>query len=251
VAEHVWEGGYGMQQGAILARLVGHAEKEGRIHDGVDFDPAGRGIEVSSDIGFRDTASFWFWQRKLGGFSLLDYDGDSGLDAQDWIVRLQQRLTERGWPLGKIWLPHDARQKTFQSKHSVIEQFVGAFGLGKCAIVEQSSKLDRINAARTILRRSEFHKTRCEAGLDGLRAWEYEWNPDTLSFSREPLHNWASHPSDAYSYGCQIMLEPQPPPPEPSPPKHVFEANGMGGVKSNLPIRELIERQARRRREDD
>ncbi len=26
-------------------------------------------------------------------------------------------------------------------------------------------------------------------------------------FSREPVHNWASHPSDAFAYGCQVMSE--------------------------------------------
>lgn len=217
VAEHVWEGAYGLQHGAILGRLVERAERDGRIGDGVAYDPDGVGIEISSDLGFRDTATWWFWQRRVGGFSLLDYDGDSGLDAPDWIERLQRRLTEHGWPLGKIWLPHDAKTKTFQSKHSAVEQFLQAFGTGRVGIVPLTSIPDRVNAARTIIRKCEFHKTRCEKGLDGLRAWQYEWNPDTLSFSRQPLHDWASHPADGYSYGCQVMQSLPPPEVKPEP----------------------------------
>jgi phage terminase large subunit len=205
-AEHVWEGGYGMQAGAILARWVDRAEKQGRINDRVEFDPKGSPIEITSDIGFRDTAAWWFWQRRVGGYSLLDYDADSGLDAQEWIVRLRLRLEMRGWlKLGKIWLPHDARVRTFQSRHSTIEQFLTAFGAGKCDIVEMSSKADRINAARTVIKRCEFHETNCELGLDGLRAWEFEYNPDLQVFMKEPKHTWASHPSDGFSYGCQVM----------------------------------------------
>jgi phage terminase large subunit len=219
VAEHVWEGAYGMQQGAILARWVDRAERAGRINDDVSFDPEATPIEISSDLGFRDTATWWFWQRKVGGYSLLDYVGDSGLEAKDWIERLQERLSDHGWPLGKIWLPHDARTKTFQSKESAVEQFLKAFGVGKCDIVPKTSKADRINAARTVIKQCEFHKSRCEEGLDGLRAWEFEWNPDTLSFSREPLHNWASHPSDGYSYGCQVMQLMPPPEKEIKRPK--------------------------------
>lgn len=207
LAEHIWDGGYSVQPGAILARLIERAEKAGRITDDVRFDPECPGIEISSDIGFRDTATWWFWQRKPRGFSLLDYDADSGLDAPEWIVRLKERLELRGYPLRKIWLPHDARIKTFQSRHSALEQFLEAFGKSKVDIVPQSSKTDRINAARTIVKRCEFHKTNCEAGLDGLRAWEYEWNPETKTYSREPLHNWASHPGDGYSYGAQVMVE--------------------------------------------
>jgi phage terminase large subunit len=220
-AEHIWDGAYGALAGAILARLVDAAERDGRIGDHVAYDPDGAPIEISSDIGFYDTAAWWFWQRKVGGFSLLDYDCDSGLDADDWTVRLQKRVEERGWRLGKIWLPHDARVRTFQSKHSTIERFLKSFGTGKCAIVEASSKSDRINAARTVVKRCEFHAPNCEVGLEGLRAWEFEWNPDTQSFLKEPKHNWASHPSDGYSYGCQIMQTmPVPPtPPEKQTPR--------------------------------
>lgn len=207
--DHVWEGEFAtVTEGAILARLVMEAKRSGRITDDVQYDEDGPGIEITSDIGFRDTACWWFWQRRAGGFSLLDYDADSGLDADEWITRLEHRLASRGWNrLRKIWLPHDARVKTFQSRHSTIERFITRFGMDRCAIVPQTSKTDRINAARTIIRKCEFHATNCEDGLDGLTGWEYEWNPETLTFSKEPLHNWASHPSDGFSYGCQVMLE--------------------------------------------
>lgn len=212
-AEHVWEGGYGVQAGAILGRWMSAADKEQRVHDRVEYDSAGPAIEISSDIGWRDTSAWWFWQRRVGGFALLDFDQDSGLDASEWIERLERRLEERGWPLGKFWLPHDARTKTFLSKHSAIEQFAKHFGAVRCGIVELSSKADRINAARTIVKRCEFHAANCEKGLDALRAWQFEFNPDLQVFTKEPLHDWASHPSDAFSYGCQVMQglpEPKP-----------------------------------------
>lgn len=210
-AEHVWEGGYGMQAGAILGRWVSAADKEFRIHDGVAYDPGGPAIEISSDIGWRDTSAWWFWQRRVGGFAVLDFDLDSGLEASEWIERLERRLAARGWPLGKFWLPHDARTKTFQSKHSAIEQFAKRFGQAKCGIVEMTSKADRINAARTIIKRCEFHETNCEKGIDALRAWGFEFNHDLQVFTKEPLHDWASHPSDGFSYGCQVMQGLAPP----------------------------------------
>lgn len=209
-AEHIWHGAYGAGQGAILARWVNQAEREGRIHDGVEFDPDGAPIEISSDIGFRDTASWWFWQRRLNGFAVFNYDGDSGLDADDWCDRLTKRLNELGISrgrLGKIWLPPDAKAKTFQSKHSSVERFLLAFGAAYVGIVPPSKKPDQISAARAVIPRCEFHKTRTEAGLDGLSAWEFEWNEDNNVFSRDPLHNWASHPGDAFAYGSQIMEE--------------------------------------------
>ena len=205
-ADSVWNGAYGSSEGAILSRWVNEAERDGRITNDVAFDPFGAPIEISSDIGFRDTAAWWFWQRKVGGFALLAYDADSGLDADDWIPRLQDTIQklELG-RMGKIWLPQDAKAKTFQSKHSSVEKFLSAFGAERVEIVPASKKLDQISAARKVIKRAAFHKDRCETGLDGLLAWEYEWIDDNNVFSKEPVHNWASHPGDAFAYGAQVM----------------------------------------------
>lgn len=208
--DHIWEGAFGNIQGSILGKWVNNADREGRIHDDVVFDMDGAPLEISSDIGFHDTATWWFWQRKLGGFSLIKYVGESGLDADDWCEVIRQRLVDMNIPLeklGKIWLPHDAKVKTFQSKHSSMERFITAFGTQCIGIVPVSKKLDQINAAREVIARCEFNRTDTEHGVDGLRAWEFKYNEDTSAFSRDPIHNWASHPSDAFCYGCQVMQE--------------------------------------------
>lgn len=208
--DHVWEGAYGSAQGAILAKWVSQAEREGRIK-ALIADPLGAPLLISSDIGFRDTAGWWFWQPQLGGYKVLKYIGESGFDADDWIPKLGQAITDIGIPLGRIWLPHDARAKTFQSKHSTVEKFLAAFGSDHVAIVPQSKKMDQISAARTVIQKCEFDSLWCEEGLDGLRAWEFEFNQDLGTFSREPIHNWASHPSDGFAYGCQVMQMADPP----------------------------------------
>jgi phage terminase large subunit len=38
-------------------------------------------------------------------------------------------------------------------------------------------------------------------------AWEFVYNEESGVFSREPNHNWASHPSDGFAYGCQVMSQ--------------------------------------------
>ena len=191
--------------GAILGRWVEQAEKDGRVSDDVEYDPSGAGLVISSDIGRRDTATWWFWQPRADGFALVDYDEDSGLDADEWTTRLTERLAGR--TLDKIWLPHDAKAKTFAAKHSAIEIFLGKFGGEVMRIVPNTAKGDRINAARKVMPHCYFAKTKCATGLKGLRAWSFEWNQETRQFSREPKHDWASHPGDGWSYGAQVMQE--------------------------------------------
>jgi phage terminase large subunit len=78
-----------------------------------------------------------------------------------------------------------------------------------------------------VIQRCEFNRTKCEAGLDGLMAWEFEWHEENNVFSREPLHNWASHPSDAFAYGCQVMKEQSPPDTE-QVAKHYIQGTETG-----------------------
>lgn len=206
--DHIWEGAFGNIQGSILGKWIAKARRENRINSNTFFDPEGYPVEISCDLGFSDTASWWYWQRVFGGFKLLKYEGGSGLDADEWIPIIQKNILDLGAKnVGKIWLPHDAKVKTFQSSHSTIERFISAFGSGKVDIVPVSRKMDRINAARTVIDRCSFNADYCESGIDGLESWEFEYKHDLEIFSKEPVHNWASHPSDAFSYGCQVMQE--------------------------------------------
>ena len=192
--------------GAILSGALSTADREGRIND-VQYDPEGAPIEISADIGRRDSSTWWFWQPKLGGYSIIDYDGGWGIDAEAWVDRLKEKIGKR--ELGKIWLPHDARAKTFAAKNSALEIFIKGFGAGKVAITPNSKKTDRINAARTLIKKVEFNEIACEKGLNGLRAWSYEYNEQLKTFSSEPKHDWASHDGDGFSYGCLIMKQTQ------------------------------------------
>jgi phage terminase large subunit len=236
-AEHVWNGAYGSSQGAILARWVGKAERDKRIHNDIVYDPDGMPIEVSADLGFRDTASFWYWQRVPGGVNVLKYDGDNGLDADEWIPRIQDNIRQLGAKqVGKVWLPHDSRAKTFQSRHTTMERFITAFGASYVGLVPQSKKQDQISAAREVIDRCAFNAELCEAGLDGLRAWEFLYSEDNGVFSREPNHNWASHPSDAFAYGCQVMQEHKPKIEE---KVDIFPVKGQNGRIVTAPLDDL------------
>jgi hypothetical protein len=197
--------------GAVLGRWVGKARQQGRmLADGSD-------IHISSDIGFRDTSSWWFWQPRADGFGVVGYQGASGRDADDWIEALQKYITQRGFKLGMIWLPHDARNKTFSAKHSPLERFLEAFGSDHVRIVPMTKIEHRVNAGRRVIGRCFFDEAECEDGIEGLTSWHYDYDQETRTMSKEPKHDWASHPGDAFTYGAQMMEEIAPPKKEEDP----------------------------------
>lgn len=229
--------------GAILARQIGIAEKQGRISDEVTYDERGAPVEISADIGRRDTATWWFWQPTVGGYHIFDYDGGWGLDAEEWAQRLAKRLA--GIRLGKIWLPHDARAKTFAAKRSAVEIFIEAFGAAHVAITPRSSVSDRINAARVLIPRCAFNESNCQDGLNGLRAWSYDYDEEKKTFGSEPLHDWASHDGDGYSYGCLIMQQVAPPP-RPDEPMRGIAVNVGQGINLGITLEEAYKERPRR-----
>jgi hypothetical protein len=188
--------------GAILGRYVEAADKQGRISLEPVWDAEGAPIVVTSDIGYRDTAAWWFWQVQPGGFALVDYDEDNGLDAEEWI----DRLAKKTWKLDKIFLPHDARAKTFQSRHSVMEQFIKA-QIAPVRIAPAMKTQDKVNAARSVLPRCTFDAAACAQGLMSLREWSFKYDDVRKTYSREPDHNWASHGADAFCYGAAMLRD--------------------------------------------
>lgn len=181
-------------KGMILSRHIEEAEQSGRISDEVEYD-AEQPVYVNSDIGFRDSAAWWFWQPQPGGrYNIIDFDQASGLDAEDWIDRLSERFSE----FGRVWLPHDARAKTFATKRSAMEQFKAAGH--RVSLVPRVSIHHRINAARFITPLCSFHKTKCAVGINALRNWHFKWDEDSKVFSMDPEHDANSHAGDSFSY---------------------------------------------------
>jgi phage terminase large subunit len=225
--------------GAVMGQAIERAERSGRI---VDFDGDDQPVEISSDIGFRDTAAFWFWRAKLGGFDVVDYCQGVGQDADGWC----EELSRMPYKIAKIWLPHDAKNKTFASKHSAQERFAKSFGWDKVFIVPDSRVSDRINAARLVAERCRFHKTKCKDGLNGLRSWSYDYDEEKRIYSREPRHDWASHPGDGFSYGAQIMRE-RIKADEPKLPQFQVGVPVHGQINAGVTIEDLIKQQTRKR----
>lgn len=185
--------------GAIYGKELRLAEEEGRIGR-VPYD-ALKPVQTFFDLGWADNTSVWFAQTVGSELRLIDYYSNSQLPIQHYVSMLQNR----GYVYGVDYLPHDSRAKTIATGRSV-EEIMLSMGR-KVQIVPNLSVFDGINAARTIFNRCYFDREKCHAGIQDLRHYRYDVDPESKQLSGKPLHDYSSHSADAFRYFAVSIQE--------------------------------------------
>jgi phage terminase large subunit len=199
----VWEGLCRQTvDGAIFAKEMQQAEKDGRITR-VAYD-ATKPVHAIFDLGWSDSTAIWFLQFIGMETRLIRYIEDSQKTISYYLATMQTF----GYVYDKLWLPHDAENKTLAANGKSIEEIVRAAGF-KTEILPKVPVVDSINAARTIFSNCWFDREHAADGLACLRHYRYEVDPSTGQFSKIPLHDHYSHGADAFRYIGLMIREPQ------------------------------------------
>lgn len=196
-------------RGTYYASIISELELRKQIAPGAaQYDP-GLPVKVAADLGRSDSTAFWFWQELPHGFAIIDYYEHQGVHLDHYIAMLKTRP----YRYEEIWLPHDAKAETLQTKRSTIEQMLDA-GL-PCRIVPRLKRQHGIDAVRKILPRCWIDQSACFTGVEALRAYSRSFNERTKSFDDLPKHDWASNGADGFRYlslVCQDAAQEMPNP---------------------------------------
>jgi phage terminase large subunit len=199
---NVWEGQpRETLDGAIYATELRRASQDGRITR-VSYD-ATKPVHTFWDLGWADNTSIWFAQAVGFEYRVIDFLQDSQKALPHYLGLLQSR----GYIYGTDYLPHDAQAKSLVGAGRTIEQLMRAAGR-TVRIVPRHAVAEGINAARTIFDNCWFDEAKCADGLQALRHYRYEVDEITGQFSRQPLHDAASHAADAFRYLAVSLKEP-------------------------------------------
>jgi len=181
--------------GAYYTREMAAADEEGRIK-ALRADPVVR-VHTAWDLGNRDSTAIWMFQIIGGETRCLDFLESSGVGLEWYVRELNERANKRGWVWGDDILPHDA--EGLESQDKTRNQILQS--LGRSTIVLPNARIhDGISAARATLRNTWFDAENCKRGIEALRQYRKEWDDKRKVFHDRPLHDWASHPADAYRY---------------------------------------------------
>jgi len=169
--------------GSFYAAEMALVRAEGRIIADVEALPD-RPVHRAWDLGVTDSTSIWLYQAQGGQIVMLDHITNSGVGVEWYRDELFRLYEARGWtPM----------------------------------LVPLSTVEDGINAVRRMLPLCIFHP-RCEdGGVSALEQYRREWDDDKKCFKPTALHDWTSHPADAFRY---LAMSYKPAPPRQSkPPK--------------------------------
>ena len=199
----IWEGVCRQTvDGAIFAKEMQQAEFEGRITR-VPYDPI-KPVMAVFDIGWADATAVWFLQFIGMETRLIRYYETT----QTTMSQILAKMQTFGYVYETLYLPHDAQNKTLAANGRSIEEIVRAAGFN-VKIIDRTPITDSINAARTIFPKCYFDRENCHEGLQCLRHYRYDVNPDTGTFSQKPLHDNYSHGADAFRYIGLMINEPK------------------------------------------
>jgi phage terminase large subunit len=192
--ENIWEGKcMPAVVGAIYYEEVAHAESEQRIRN-VPYDPMLK-VHVVFDLGWNDSMAISLVQKQGSELRIIEYIEDSHKTLDHYSAELKKK--NYNW--GKMYLPHDGRNKDFKTGKSA-EEIMQTLGWD-VAITPNMSIEDGIRITRMTFRRIYMDKDKCSRLVQCAKRYRRSINQQTNE-PGAPLHDEWSHGSDNLRYVC-------------------------------------------------
>lgn len=194
--------------GAIWADSLDRLQLNERITDFAHSQTAP--VFTGWDLGRTDDTAIWFYQFRGQEIDVIDYWADHGCEIYDSEAKeksishvLLDKVRQYGYTYATHWVPHDARPRRLgMGGKSILQQFHDAAKkhpeLGKFAVAPKLDVQEGIQAARKTFQDCRFHATRCDIGLQHLRHYHREWDPERKMYLDTPVHDFSSHTADAF-----------------------------------------------------
>lgn len=207
--EHIWLGRpKEIADGAIYKAEFEQIKRENRICK-VPHDP-NLPVYTSWDLGILDPTAIWFFQVYGKEVRAIDHYEANNEPLAHYARILDEKKQQYGYQYEKHFAPHDIAARDLSSGVSR-EQTMANLGYR----MNKGARLgveDRIEATRQFLKNCWFDAENCKHGIRALQNYRREFNDKLEQFKATPVHDWASHSSDAFGEGAiniNKMCQPQ------------------------------------------
>jgi hypothetical protein len=178
-------------QGAYFGTEMRQAAEEKRIV-GVPYEASSEVI-TAWDLGIGDSTAIWFAQVVGREIRLIDYY-EARLAGPEHYIKV---IREKPYTYSRHVLPHDADLSRLETGGKSLKEILWAMGLS-VEIGTKLTKEEQIAHGRLLFPRIWIDKDKCEAGIGALASWHFAFDDQKQTLGRTPVHDWASHASDAF-----------------------------------------------------
>lgn len=185
---------YAKQMAAAHGTPEGAPPDEPRLPNRITVVPWEPGLPVhtSWDLGMDDHTCIWFIQQYGEQLRVIDYYENNGEGLEHYV----KQLGARPYVYGSHYAPHDIEVRELGTGRSRKEtaQLLGI----RFTTVKIHSVEDGVNAVRQIIPQCWFDKDKCQRGINALSEYRREYDEKKLTYKNTPVHDWTSHPADAF-----------------------------------------------------
>lgn len=201
---HIWEGHYRRTlDGSIYANEIREVYERKRVCRVLPI--VGKPVETFWDLGKRDHTAIWFAQAQMSEYRILDFYQNRGEKLEHYA----EMVRDRKFPMGTIWLPHDADQERVTGD-TPAQAMRKLFPNVTVRVIPRMAKKNiGIEAVRRIFPNCYFNEETTRDGLKALGRFRYDVDPDTGGYSSQPLHDEYSDAADAFAQLALSLQEPK------------------------------------------
>ena len=184
-------------KGTYYADLINKAREESRICR----IPIETKVPVHTfwDLGRNDSTSIWFMQQVGPEKRFIDFYESSG-EGLDHYARV---LKDKGYLYGDHYLPHDVEVTELTTNKSR-RDYLEALGVKPIKVVPRVHQINEgIEMVRQELPSCWFDETRCDYGIRCLESYRKDFDEIRQVYRSTPVHDFASHASDAFRMFAQ------------------------------------------------
>lgn len=206
-------------EGAVFGDQMTKLREQGRM--GVVPLDINYPVNTFWDFGTNDSNAIWFHQQVGLQHRWFYYIEGSGKGLRHWWIDVCEKHRHRhGYRWGRHYLPHDANAEmqgeVVTTKYRILQGLgMGSADGGEMTVVPRVATIGQgIEITRQALAGNHWFYDHtpdeengddmgAKNGIKCLDGYQYEWDDKRGIWSREPLHNWASHGSDAWRQFAQ------------------------------------------------
>lgn len=186
-------------EGAIYGEIISEIRAAGHVTK-ISRD-RGAPVFASWDIGWNDSMSVWLFQI-IGRDLIFLWERTA---RHETMAQMYEEIDRTEIPVAGHLLPHDGGNKNVVTGTSPKDALEKAGAVNVVIVPAIANIWTGINLTRDVLARSWFNVPACDYGLSALEAYHTKEETANGVTSKDPVHDWSSHPSSALRTAAEAL----------------------------------------------